>query len=170
MCVNTLGSYYCECREGFALSDNGRSCSIDCGGRFTETNGSFQSPGWPDGYPQLDFRCVWTVENIPTGRSVAFIIDETAFGIHSNAPCVRDYIEFFNTADSSGVSVGRYCSLTTPGPVIITSDGARIVFQGRVHQNRPSEYVGVRVTYFLLGMCGSLNYSPCSIYIACTIV
>ena len=30
------------------------------------------------GYLQLDFRCVWTVENIPDEHSVAFVIDDMA--------------------------------------------------------------------------------------------
>ena len=151
VCVNTQGSYYCECRDGFALNSNNRTCSIDCGGRFSEMNGSFQSPGWPESYPQLDFRCVWTVEIIPTGQSVAFVFNETYFGIDGNSPCHRDYIEFFDTADSSGSSVGKYCSLVAPKPVVITSEGARIVFQGRVNSNRRPHYIGVKITYYVLG-------------------
>ena len=150
-CVNTQGSYYCECREGFALSSNGRSCSIDCGGRLSGTGGHFHSPGWPVDYPQLDFRCIWFVGNIPDERSIAFVVNDTAFGINDRSPCSREYIEFFDTADASGRSVGKYCSLEPPEAVVIQSSGVRIVFQGRVDQNRRPVYVGVSVTYTLLG-------------------
>ena len=151
VCVNTNGSYYCNCREGFVLSSNGRTCSINCGERLTEMSGSFNSPGWPEDYPQLNFRCVWTVENIPDQRSVAFVMDTTAFGIYNNAPCLTEYIEFFDKADSNGASVGKYCGLVAPEPVIISSDGVRIVFQGRTNQNRPAAYVGVKISYQLVG-------------------
>ena len=150
-CINTEGSYYCECNDGFALGSNGRSCSLDCGGSIPLSNGTFKSPGWPQMYPQLDFRCVWTIENIPTGESVAFVIDKSAFGIHGSSPCFSDYVEFFNRADFTGRSVGRYCSLVPPQPVIITSDGVRIVFQGRVNRNRAPDNVGMRVLYTVLG-------------------
>ena len=150
-CVNTEGSYYCECNDGFALGSNGRSCSLDCGGSLPLSNGTFKSPGWPQMYPQLDFRCVWTIENIPAGQSVAFVIDKSAFGIHGSSPCFSDYVEFFNRADFTGRSVGRYCSRVPPQPVILTSDGVRIVFQGRVNRNRAPQNVGMRVLYTVLG-------------------
>lgn len=133
------------------LHSNGRWCTISCGGRFTGPTGSFSSPGWPEGYPQLDFRCVWTVENVPDDRSVAFVVNDMAYGIEGNSPCHADYIEFFDTADTSGESVGKYCGVAAPEPVIITSTSARAVFQGRVNQNRHSTSVGVNVTYYVLG-------------------
>ena len=82
---------------------------------------------------------------------MAFVVDKSAFGIHGRSPCISDYVEFFNTADFTGTSVGRYCSLDPPQPVIIASDGVRIVFQGRVNRNRAPEYVGMRILYTVLG-------------------
>ena len=150
-CINTEGSFYCECDDGFVLSGNERSCSLDCGGTLPLNSGSFHSPGWPDEYPQLDFRCTWTMENIPTGQSVAFVVDKSAYGIHGSSPCVRDYLEFFDASGFSGRSVGRYCNVQPPEPVIVESEGARIVFQGRTNQNRAADRVGVRVSYTVLG-------------------
>ena len=79
------------------------------------------------------------------------MVDKLAFGIQGSSPCVSDYLEFFDTADFSGSSVGRYCSLEAPEPVVIASGGARIVFQGRANRNRGPEYVGARVSYTVLG-------------------
>ena len=170
-CVNTQGSFYCECNDGFILSNDGRTCTINCGGRFTETNGTFQTPGWPDSYPQLDFRCTWIVENIPPGQSVAFIINSTAYGINSNPPsCSSEYIEFFDTADLSGRSVGKYCGLQAPmEPVVIDSIGARAVFQGRIKRNRGTQYVGVSITYTVLGKIHYKDYIACTYDLQCYI-
>lgn len=30
MCVNTDGSYSCECQNGFEISEDGKSCDIIC--------------------------------------------------------------------------------------------------------------------------------------------
>lgn len=74
-----------------------------------------------------------------------------AYGIQGNSPCHADYIQFFDTADNSGESVGKYCGVAAPEPVIVTSTSARAVFQGRVNGNRHSTSVGVNVTYHVLG-------------------
>ena len=82
---------------------------------------------------------------------IPFVINKTAFGIDGVSPCHRDYIEFFDTADNSGTSVAKYCGVVVPEPVIISSEGARIVFQGRVNPSRRHDLVGVMVTYHVLG-------------------
>ena len=55
MCVNNIGSHTCECENDYVLDNNGKTCSISCGGILSSTTGFFQTPGWPDGYPQEDF-------------------------------------------------------------------------------------------------------------------
>ena len=156
LCVNTEGTYGCACRDGYALdSNNGRTCSLDCGGRLTGTSGSFHTPGWPERYPQLDFRCVWTVDSIPEQHSAVFVVDDSAYGINGAPPCRTDYIEFFDSADHNGASLGKHCMLEVPDPVRISTDGARVVFQGRRNSNRPANRVGTRVFYYI---DGELNY------------
>ena len=159
VCVNTQGSYLCECNRDFALSSNGRSCSLDCGGSLSLSNGTLQSPGWPETYPELDFRCIWTLDNIPSGRSVAFVVDKSAYGIYGNSPCVRDYLEFFDAVGFSGESVGRYCGLVPPDPVVLAHEGVRIVFQGRVDSRRSEEHVGMSITYTILGETYHIIYT-----------
>ena len=119
---------------------------------MTDRNGTFATPGWPDDYPQLNFRCTWTIEDMPAGHPIAFIFNRTAYGIYGNRPCTSDYIEFFDTADLSGASVEKYCGLSAPSqPVVIDGVSARVVFQGRTNQNRDIRHVGASVTYTILG-------------------
>ena len=47
-CVNTEGSYVCDCWEGYALNSDGRTCRVSCRGTYTARNGSFHTPGWLD--------------------------------------------------------------------------------------------------------------------------
>ena len=150
-CINVEGSFTCACRDGYALGSDNRSCSVSCGGRLTGTSGSFQTPDWPERYPQLNFHCVWTVENLTTGQSVRFEVDDSAYGINGRPPCEADYIEFFNGTESSASSLGKFCRLDVPEPITVTARGARVVFRGRKNQYRPASRVGVRVFYEVLG-------------------
>ena len=146
VCVNTEGSYSCECRDGYALDDNGMTCSISCGGSLLDSSGSFQTPDWPDRYPQADFICEWTID-MSTNSSIQFTVDSSAYGINGRHPCQNDHLEFFNGLESDSRSLGRFCKLEVPPPITTSTGAARIVFEGRVHQNRPASRKGVRVVY-----------------------
>ena len=60
--MNTEGSYHCACSGDLVVASDGRSCVPDCGGTLTESTGTFSTPGWPNFYPSLDFRCVWVID------------------------------------------------------------------------------------------------------------
>ena len=105
-CMNVEGSYTCACRDGNALGSDNRTCSVSCGGRLTGTSGSFQTPDWPEHYPQLNFRCVWTIENLTAQQSARLEVDDSAYGINGRPPCSGDYIEFFNPLTTISVPFG----------------------------------------------------------------
>ena len=63
ICTNTKGSYTCSFGEVYyALDEDGRTCYISCGGRFTEASGSFHTHDWPLRYPSEDFICEWVID------------------------------------------------------------------------------------------------------------
>ena len=172
VCTNTAGSYTCSCNSGFTLAANGRSCTANptappprtpppitpppttsppdngiCGGRLTAASGSFQTPGWPNNYPQENLQCEWIIELPSSASRIEFTVDDSAFGINGRAPCTNDRIQFF---DGNGNSLDMVCGarrLYDFAPITTTSSRARVVFTGSVNPNRPRSRVGVRVTY-----------------------
>ena len=143
--MNSEGSYSCGCRDGYALDDNGKTCSISCGGRLLDSSGSFQTPDWPTHYPQANFICEWTF-NMSANSLIQFTVDTSAYGINGRPPCQNDHLEFFDGLERDSQSLGRYCKFDRPS--ITTSTGAaRVVFEGTQNPNRPASRKGVRLLY-----------------------
>lgn len=146
ICINTEGSYTCSCRQGYELSDNGHSCTISCGGRYTESNGTFHSPDWPLSYPSLDFRCEWIID---LGNNTDTVIDisfHEIYGIHGRNPCPTDYVQVLDDVGQDSTSLGKYCYLKVPDPIITSSSKATIVFQASRNHHLASR-VGVSISY-----------------------
>ena len=154
-CTDTTGSFTCSCDSGFTLAADGRSCTADpvapfCGGTLTAASGSFQTPGYPDSYPQEDFQCVWIIELPNNGATIEFTIDDSAFGINGRDSCTSDHIQFFDGTGTSDALLLRLCgarSSVTLTPITTSSSSARVVFTGSVNPNRPDSRVGVKVDY-----------------------
>ena len=149
ICSNTVGSYMCECRDSYALNDDGRTCSPSCGGILTEASGSFHTPDWPNSYPSLDFRCEWMIdiENV-TNVVIEITFDET-YGISGKDPCSTDYVEVLDGIQHDSTSFGKYCFLRVPGPFLISSNQATVIFQASTFPHS-SNKVGVSVSYSTL--------------------
>ena len=162
-CTNTEGSYTCSCREGYALNEDSRTCSLSCGGRFREASGSFNTPDWPLRYPSEDFHCEWVIdiENM-TSDSIIEISFNEPFGINGRDPCPTDYVEVLDGVEENSPSLGRHCFLTRPQPIATSSNRAKVVFQGS-SLHRPASRVGVSVMYVRRqrGMC--LAHNLCSL-------
>ena len=149
VCIDTHDSFNCSCHLGYVLAPDGHSCNIDCGDLLlTAGSGSFQSPGWPNGYPLTNFQCEWILDLADSGTT-EFTFDSSAFGIVGRPPsCTTEHIEFF---DGTGVSLGKICGLSsfyggTLPTITTTSSRARVVFTARGRQ-RPASRVGVKVNY-----------------------
>ena len=145
VCINSKGSYSCSCREGYALNGDGRTCSIQCGGRFSEASGSFHTPDWPLSYPLEDFCCEWVIDIENTTDSVEIVFNEP-YGIHGRPPCPTDYVDILDGVDDSSPSLGKYCFLRRPVPILTSSNTAKVVFKGST-LIRPASRVGVSITY-----------------------
>ena len=145
-CVNTEGSYNCTCRDDNVLDSNGRTCSISCGGRLTELSGSFHTPGWPGSYPFLDFRCVWVIDiDNQTDTFINIVFDEK-YGIHGRDPCPTDYVEVIDGVGEGEHSLGKFCFVGAPEPILTSSEKATVVFQASSFRRRPSR-VGASISY-----------------------
>ena len=148
VCSNTVGSYSCSCGEGYVLNEDGRTCSISCGGRRTEASGSFHTPDWPLRYPTEDFRCEWVIDIENPTDSVIEISFNKPYGINGRDECVNDYVEVLDGIEDNSPSFGRHCFLRRPGPILTSSSTATVVFQGS-SLGRPASRVGISVNYTL---------------------
>ncbi|XP_077592860.1 bone morphogenetic protein 1-like isoform X1 [Stigmatopora nigra] len=113
-CVNTMGSYKCQCRGGFVLHDNKHDCKE--AGCDLEVNGPFgiiSSPNWPDKYPSKK-ACTWTLSTTP-GHRIKLAFNEIEMEAH--AECAYDHLEIFDGADIRAPSLGRVCGTKKPSPI-----------------------------------------------------
>ena len=147
VCINSEGSYSCDCSDGYALNEDGRTCSISCGGRLTEVSRSFHTPDWPLRYPTEDFVCEWVIDIENTTDSVIEIIFDEPFGIYGSPTCQTDYVEVLDGVEDSSPSLGKHCYTTTPSPIATSSNRARVVFKGSSRSQRPQNIVGVSIKY-----------------------
>ncbi len=152
VCTNTIGSFSCSCDNGFTLAGDGKSCEqdiIQCGGKLTADSGSFQTPNWPQTYP-VDTQCEWIIQLSESSKKIQFTFEPSVYGLTDNppTPCQRDWVEFYDGAEDSAPSLGRFCYMILPPPVTTTSNVARVKFNaGPSHgPNR----LGFRVTYTAL--------------------
>ena len=150
--MNTEGSYHCACSGDLVVASDGRSCVPDCGGTLTESTGTFSTPGWPNFYPSLDFRCVWVIdvtnhtEFLNHTDAVVDIIFNAPFGIHGRPPCPTDYAEVLDGVGEEASSFGKSCFLGAPNPVLTSSGTATVIFQASTNRHTRSR-VGISVTY-----------------------
>ncbi|KAL8603880.1 hypothetical protein ACOMHN_049698 [Nucella lapillus] len=129
ICVNTMGSYRCECRIGYELHSDGKRCEDACGGYKEEEEGDLQSPSFPDLYPP-NKNCVW---QIVARDQYKITLTFTHFDMEGhNQDCEYDSVRL-----SSGMSKGAaneqklhgvFCGATIPAPVTSEGNTLRIEF------------------------------------------
>ena len=145
-CSNTDGSFICTCAPGYMLNEDGHSCG--CGGHFTTASGSFSTPGWPVSYPIADFECVWTIDLPNPDATIHLTIDESAYGIKGNSPCLTDHVVFYDGMEDDAEQMHKLCRFDVPEEPIITSTSqGKVIFTGSYYPRRGSKRVGVRITY-----------------------
>uniref|UniRef100_A0A672L074 Metalloendopeptidase n=1 Tax=Sinocyclocheilus grahami TaxID=75366 RepID=A0A672L074_SINGR len=72
-CVNTYGSYSCECHSGFVLHSNKHDCKeVGCDQAISSVSGIITSPNWPDKYPSKK-ACTWTLSTTP-GHHIKLVL------------------------------------------------------------------------------------------------
>ena len=155
-CTNTEGLYFCSCQDEFRLAPDGKTCIPVCGETFTVRNGTINTPGWPNFYPELDFECEWIInvdgDYLENGtRSVLkFVFNQTVYGFGSPSNCARDYIKFYDGIDAdTAQSVARACASEPPMPFTVLSTEVRVVFRGSSRPHVEGQ-VGAMVSFFTI--------------------
>ncbi|XP_072347970.1 tolloid-like protein 2 isoform X2 [Scyliorhinus torazame] len=125
-CLNTLGSYVCQCRHGFALHENGLDCKeAGCEHQISSPEGVIASPNWPDKYPSRK-ECTWAISATP-GHRVKLAFNE--FEMEQHQECVYDHLEVYDGAGEKAPILGRYCGSQTPEPLVSSGNKMFIKFQ-----------------------------------------
>lgn len=108
--------------------------------------GSFQSPGWPVYYPELDFSCQWIINLTDYNDYILrFDTDDTSYGILGRS-CPADYLVFFDGLTTASMSLGKYCYVDAPPDILTSSGQALVVFQASTRPHHSSR-TGARVSY-----------------------
>ncbi|KAM3183271.1 hypothetical protein ACTXT7_010677 [Hymenolepis weldensis] len=114
ICVNTLGSYRCQCEIGYELHPDGKHCEDACGGVINAANGTIQTPGFPAEYPP-NKNCIWKIIAAP--KSTIFL-NFTHFDLEGkNKACNYDFINIYSGPQHNQQKIGTFCGNTLPAPI-----------------------------------------------------
>ncbi|XP_044235177.1 tolloid-like protein 1 isoform X4 [Ursus arctos] len=118
-CVNTMGSYMCQCRNGFVLHENKHDCKeAECEQKIHSPNGLITSPNWPDKYPSRK-ECTWEISTTP-GHRIKLAFSE--FEIEQHQECAYDHLEVFDGETEKSPILGRLCGNKIPEPLVATGN------------------------------------------------
>ncbi|KAI8771823.1 bone morphogenetic protein 1 [Biomphalaria glabrata] len=125
-CINTLGSYRCECKIGYELHSDGKRCEKACGGYIYAENGTITSPSYPEPYPP-NKHCVWKIV-APNDHKIN--LNFTHFDIEGhNQGCEYDSLSV-DRGDNSNSKVHEvFCGSIIPAPVTSEHNTLRIEFK-----------------------------------------
>uniref|UniRef100_A0A2C9MA52 Cubilin n=1 Tax=Biomphalaria glabrata TaxID=6526 RepID=A0A2C9MA52_BIOGL len=144
ICINTEGSYKCQCNEGYTLSSSDfRTCSNQqCNSTLTAKRGTFMSPYYPLNYSHNSY-CAWTILSNELGAVININITE-----YEVEGCPFDFLNIYDGNNSSASPFGPFC---TAAPGSITSSG------GAMHLEFLSDgsvtRKGFRGTYTIQSKC-----------------
>ncbi|XP_019644750.1 PREDICTED: tolloid-like protein 2 [Branchiostoma belcheri] len=124
-CVNTLGSFHCECSPGYELSSNKRTCEPACGGFLTGLSGNITSPTFPLEYPQ-NKRCVWQIV-APSQYRITLKFNH--FELEGNDVCKYDSLEVRSGLSPESDVLGRFCGSELPESVTSSRNNMRVEFK-----------------------------------------
>ncbi|KAL0965609.1 hypothetical protein UPYG_G00283510 [Umbra pygmaea] len=118
-CVNTFGSYSCQCRSGFVLHDNKHDCKeAGCDHVVSSVAGIITSPNWPDKYPSKK-TCTWLLSITP-GHRIKMAFNEIDMEAHLE--CAYDHLEVYDGWNAQAPILGRFCGTKKPSPVSSSSN------------------------------------------------
>ncbi|CAB1340813.1 unnamed protein product [Coregonus sp. 'balchen'] len=89
-----------------------------CGGDLSGPTGSFNSPGYPNRYPE-NRECIWHIQTA-TGSSITITIYE--FDVEYHPDCNYDVLEVYGGPDLSAPRLAQLCT-TTSSPLQVSSTG-----------------------------------------------
>ncbi|CAH8590540.1 unnamed protein product [Schistosoma turkestanicum] len=140
-CVNTLGGYRCQCEIGYELHADGKRCEDACGGVINESNGTIQTPLFPDLYPPKK-NCIWKILAPP---KTTIFLNFTHFNLEGhNRACRYDFINVYNGSTDNQQKIGTFCGDQIPDPITSHTNELSIEFYSDTSVQR----TGFRAVFF----------------------
>lgn len=109
--------------------------SVQCGGSFFNSQGSFRSPGYPGNYSP-NMNCNFTI-TAPVGYKIALTIND--FHVESATFCMYDYLKLF----MDGTQKGPFCGDRTIPVYYSKGNSMVLVF----HSDKSNQAKGFQVSY-----------------------
>ncbi|XP_053554632.1 neuropilin-2 isoform X2 [Bombina bombina] len=113
-------SDYARQGAGFSLRyEIYKTGSEDCSKNFTNSNGTIESPGFPDKYPH-NLDCVFTILAKP---KMEIILQFQTFDLEHDplqageGDCKYDWLDIWDGVPNVGPLIGRYCGTKTPSEI-----------------------------------------------------
>ncbi|TWW71481.1 Cubilin 460 kDa receptor, partial [Takifugu flavidus] len=91
---------------------------LGCGAELLGPSGSFNSPGYPDRYPE-NRECIWSISTA-AGSSITLSIHE--FDVEYHQDCNYDVLEVYGGPDLLAPQLAKLCT-TTSSPLQVSSTG-----------------------------------------------
>ncbi|RZC32589.1 cubilin, partial [Asbolus verrucosus] len=106
-------------KTDWATSDAGFVLKYEtvCGGKFTESTGILETPGYPDRY-EHNMQCFYEIAQ-PLGTVIKLKFLDINLEKNSYSECIYDYIEVRDGSDENSTLIGTYCE--RPPPLIVSS-------------------------------------------------
>lgn len=125
-CHNLIGTYECECNNGFLLHENRHDCKEGtCSHQINKPNAELVSPNYPDQYPNKK-ECTWHFSATPGHRiKLAF----TDFDVEMHQDCAYDFISLHDGENSEARLLGKYCGSKPPHTITSSSNTAFMMFK-----------------------------------------
>ena len=100
--------------------------AMGCYKEYTATNGTVQSPSYPQRYPR-NVICSYFIKNpIPRYR---IRIKFNNFELQGGSSCQYDYVEVYDGESTQSRILGTYCGTSTPPTLIATGNRVLVVFK-----------------------------------------
>ena len=136
-CIDTVGSFKCECNIGFQLAADGRGCESACGGYINVNagcepemgdkcilSGTITSPNFPANYPN-NKHCIW---NLVAPNHYKITVKFEEFQLEGTSQCKYDYLDLKYSLTEASDSEKVYCGEEIPSPFTSVSHSLQLVF------------------------------------------
>ncbi|XP_041798251.1 uncharacterized protein LOC121610282 [Chelmon rostratus] len=142
ICINTPGSYYCSCHNGYKLHSDQRTCLLSCDACiFDKREGRLSSPGYPDPSPPF-LSCKYIISVEPRFTVTLNFTDNfhiESVGTQQGPRCLHHWLQV-TIPDREPM---KLCGAKSPGLIATNSSTVRLDY----HTDNEGLSLGWRLDY-----------------------